>query len=351
MNKARLTSFIPKKILVCQLRQLGDVILATPSFEILKKKYPQAELHVLTEKKCVPLLEQNPYIYKIWSLDKTILSSLIKELLWYWNVAQTNFDLIVDFQQLPRCRWIVAFSRAPVKLTYAPPWYTKILYTHFIKPIDGYSAMSKASILRPLGIHWNGEQPCIYLTSEEKKSAQNFLITLGLKINHFLITIDPTHKQKTRRWPIKHYIQLMKDICNAYPSTCFLLLWGPGEYEYVQPISACKELQSYLLLPKDMLTLRTMAACIHKAQIHIGNCSAPRHIAVAVNTPSFTILGSTSSAWTFPSTDHNHIQANISCQPCNHNTCSHIKCLNNCTPQSVFMAIRPMLQRYLKDNT
>ena len=125
-----LATFSPQRILVCQLRQIGDVVLATPSIELLKRRYPDAEIHLLTEKKCAPLLEHNPHLGKVWELDKKLLSSLPQEIAWYWHVARTGYDLVVDFQQLPRCRWVVAFSGAPVRLSYTPPWYTRLLYTH-----------------------------------------------------------------------------------------------------------------------------------------------------------------------------------------------------------------------------
>ena len=51
-----------RKILVCQLRQIGDVILTTPALELLRRRFPAAEIHVLTEKKCLPVLEHNPHI-------------------------------------------------------------------------------------------------------------------------------------------------------------------------------------------------------------------------------------------------------------------------------------------------
>ena len=49
-----LATFSPKRILVCQLRQIGDVVLATPSIELFKRRYPDAEIHLLTEKKMCP---------------------------------------------------------------------------------------------------------------------------------------------------------------------------------------------------------------------------------------------------------------------------------------------------------
>ena len=88
-----------RKILVLQQRQIGDVLLATPAVELLKRRFPQAELHVFTEKKCVPMLEGNPNISRIWAVDKKELSSLYKEIAFYRAVAAQKFDLAVDFQQ------------------------------------------------------------------------------------------------------------------------------------------------------------------------------------------------------------------------------------------------------------
>ena len=59
-----LATFSPKRILVCQLRQIGDVVLATPSIELLKRRYPDAEIHLLTENKCTGMW---PAPGMIWS--------------------------------------------------------------------------------------------------------------------------------------------------------------------------------------------------------------------------------------------------------------------------------------------
>lgn len=221
-----LATFSPKRILVCQLRQIGDVVLATPSIELLKRRYPDAEIHLLTEKKCAPLLEHNPHLGKVWALDKKVLSSLPQEIAWYWHVARTGYDLVVDFQQLPRCRWVVAFSGAPVRLSYTPPWYTRLLYTHSSDMLDGYSAMSKASVLRPLGIEWNGERPRVYLTDEEHAFARTLLAQAGLQPEQRLITLDPTHRQPTRRWPLAHYAGWSACLLSATPPCASCLSGG-----------------------------------------------------------------------------------------------------------------------------
>lgn len=330
-----LKTFEPQRILVCQLRQLGDVILTTPALELLHRRFPNAELHFLTEKKCVSLLENNPHVHKVWGLDKKVLTPFPRELAWYWQVARSGYDLVVDFQQLPRCRWVVAFSHAQVRLSYTPPWYTRPLYTHWAEPADGYAAMCKASVLAPLGITWNGEKPRLYLTEAECSAASALLLSSGLLQGQKFITLDPTHRQETRRWPLGNYAELVCRLYAARPDVRFLPLWGPGEEEDIRSLTALVP-EKALLLPSRMLSLREMAACINVASLHIGNCSAPRHMAAALDTPSLVIRGSTSDAWTYPdNTLHSTVALNLPCQPCNRNTCPHCDCLVKLTPEAV----------------
>lgn len=340
-------NFSPKRILVCQQRQIGDVLLATPAIELLKKRYPSAELHVFTEEKCAPMLWHNPYINKIWSLDKKALQSLWQEVAWYWKVARTGFDLIVDFQQLPRCRWIVAFSRSKIRLTFTPPWYNRSLYTHFCSMIDGYAAMSKASILRELGIHYAGERPKLCLTEEERTNAAQILQTAGLKSGDILITVDATHRYASRRWPVKLYAETLHLLAKQRPELRFFPFWGPGEEKDVQELIRLCPDSDRILRQTRTFSLREVAGCIAMAKLHLGNCSAPRHIAVAVDTPSCVVLGSSSDGWTFPSPKHTTIAAGLDCQPCKVNTCpkaSIAPCLNAVSPQMVAERVLSILQ-------
>jgi heptosyltransferase-2/heptosyltransferase-3 len=79
-----------------------------------------------------------------------------------------------------------------------------------------------------------------------------------------------------------------------------------------------------------------MAACIEASSMLLGNCSAPRHMAVAVGTPTLTIQGATSSGWVFPAPEHGYVASDIPCRPCNKNTCDKgLACLVGLTPEMV----------------
>jgi len=324
-----------KRILVCQQRQIGDVLLATPSVSILARAYPDAQIHFLTEAKCTPVLEGNPDIARIWAMDKKSLGGLGSQFSYYRKIASHGFDLVVDFQQLPRCRWVTALSRAKIRLSFTPPWYLRPIYTHYTRMKDGYAAMSKASVLAPLGLSWNGEKPVMYLADREIQDAARLLEGLGLGENDVLVTLDPTHRRPTRQWPAEHFGRLVSLAVDRDPRIKFLFLHGPGEEQVIRDVTRAAQTPENCLVPEKMLTLREMAACIKSAALHFGTCSAPRHMAVALGTPSLVVLGSTSSAWTFPGPEHGEIALDIECRPCNKNTCSDPRCLTELTPEAV----------------
>ena len=345
-----LASLHPKRVLVCQLRQFGDVILATPAIELLKRRFPSAELHVVTEKKCAPVLYGNPSIDTIWELDKTALSPLHRELAWYWKVARQHFDLVVDFQQLPRCRWIVGFSGAPVRLSFPAPWYNRFLYTDMVPLKHGYSASHKASLLEPLGIECHDEPPKIYLSETERLEIRRHLAQIGRAPDQPIVTLGVTHKDNARRWPAEHYARLAAGLLSAEPGIAFLPLWGPGEKNTVDALLAAMspDVRAATLLVQCEPTLRRMAACIAEASLHIGNCSAPRHMAVAVGTPSCTVLGASNDTWTYPSPWHQAVRLGLPCQPCHGNNCQRrFQCLRELQPDRVLKTALPLLRKRL----
>jgi heptosyltransferase-2/heptosyltransferase-3 len=346
-----------RRILVCQLNQLGDVLLATPSLELLARAYPAAQIHLLTEKKCLPLVEGNPDLHTVWALNKKALPSLLHELAFYRRVTAVGFDLLINFQHLPRCRWVAVLSRAKIRLAPPAPWYNRWLYTACPPQRAAYVAAFKAQILAPLGISWQGERPRLFLSPAEREEGRRLLERFGLgqaagkKPILRLITVDATHRHATRQWPGKYYAALMDAAARARPDLRFLLPCGPGEEGQVRAIRAASSLPERIVIPPAVLNLRQMAACMEHAALHLGNCSAPRHMAVALNIPSLAILGSTSAYWTFPSPEHTQVRAgdfmDMPCQSCNRNTCPHsLRCLTRLTPDLVLPVLLRHLERY-----
>lgn len=342
-----LTTFDPKQILMCQQRRIGDVVMSTIAVELLAARYPGAEIDVLTEKVCAPVFAHNPHVARVHALDKKLHGGLAG-LAFARRVAKRGHDLLIDFQQLPRLKTVALLSRARVKLSFRGKWYNRLFYTHTVRPTPGYAGLSKVSILKPLGIAWNGQKPRVYLADGERAWARDWLAGHGAQPGS-VVTIDPTHRHSTRRWPMEHFAELLDLMAEARPELRFYVVFGPGEEQVARNLASACRYPDQLIAPERVHTLRELAAVIDQARLHIGNCSAPRHLAVAVDTPSLAVHGATGRSWTFPAPEHGEMVSSLDCWHCNLNACPQADergappCLTGQTPDSVLPAALEML--------
>src|SRR3954454_23768327 len=89
-----------ERILLIQLRQLGDILLTTPCMRAVKRERPKAKLTVLTHSMGRLVLDNSPdvdehFFYEdTWGLkDHWLLAKTLKE---------REFDTIIDFMGNPR---------------------------------------------------------------------------------------------------------------------------------------------------------------------------------------------------------------------------------------------------------
>jgi ADP-heptose:LPS heptosyltransferase len=78
-----------KKILIIRFSSIGDIVLTTPVIRCLKKQL-NAEVHYLTKSSFKGMLNNNPYVDKVHTIDKEISKELIAEL------KAENFDFVAD---------------------------------------------------------------------------------------------------------------------------------------------------------------------------------------------------------------------------------------------------------------
>ncbi len=349
MNHTLPHAMTPRTILVCQQRQIGDALLATPLLELLKRRWPQARMTLFTESKCVPLLEGNPHVDEFLALDKNKLRGPVAQLSWYRRAAAHGFDLVVDCQQLPRCRMLTLFcalNGTKTRLSFPSAWSKLGLYNLRAVPEPGlYAAATKASLLAPLGIAYSGEKPRIYLTREERKQAADLLHSLGVSDDMRLITVDATHRRASKRWPAVRWARVLDLLAESDPSLRFLLLRGPGEEDEIRALKSMCACTDRVLVPAPAPSLRLSAACMARAVLHLGHCSAPRHMAVALDLPSIVIPGASGPEWSYPSPEHVEFRPGLECNPCGRVDCADPQCLLRVIPEEVAAKAREMLEK------
>ena len=88
------------KILVIRFSSIGDIVLTSPVYRIIQEQLPHgAEVHLLTQKRFAFVQEANPFINKIWAVEKSGMEV-------FNELKEENFDYIIDLQNSLRSRSI-----------------------------------------------------------------------------------------------------------------------------------------------------------------------------------------------------------------------------------------------------
>lgn len=329
-------NFSPLKILIIQLRQLGDVLLTTPVIKPLKERFPDAAISFLTEKNASDILSGNPYLDEIITIKRKASTS--EQLNVIMGIRKKGFDMVLDFMSNPRTAYISFLSGAKVTVAYNTS-IRRLLYTVNVKPAGDYVVDHKLSMLRPFGVEGADNTPYIHVHQEAHDQIASFLKSKGVEDNDFLVCIDATHRRATRKWAGKEFAEVADRLKEKYNAKV-VFLWGPGEREEVEGImSMCRHRH----IIDTGTGIKGLAALLKRANLLVGNCSFPRHVAASQGTPTLIIHGATGVEWKHPAPIHRIVRKGLSCQPCNRNTCSDLSCLTTLTTDEVMNTLQDFL--------
>jgi heptosyltransferase-2/heptosyltransferase-3 len=241
-------------------------------------------------------------------------------------------------------------SGAPTKVI----WQTssrRIFYNTLVARLGQYPTCIKANLLRPFITDFNIDdrtppKPEIQVSGVEENRIDQLFRDYHLSADDFIVTLAPTHRRVVRRWPLVNFMDAAHYLIEKYHAKV-ILTWGPGEEGYLAPILESQKEKSPHLITDVFLNLLELTALMRRAKLHIGNDSAPCHIAVSQNLPTFTIYGATTSGWSYPSPRHGWVRKELDCQPCKKNVCrvdDSIPCLSTLT----LADIQPKLDAFIE---
>ena len=90
-----------QKILIIRFSAIGDIVLTSPVVRCVKLQ-TDSEVHYLTKKKYISILESNPYIDKIISFENNLKNLLL-------SLRKEKYNYVIDLQNNIRSFWIKFF--------------------------------------------------------------------------------------------------------------------------------------------------------------------------------------------------------------------------------------------------
>lgn len=278
------------KVLIVQLRRIGDILLTTPVIAHLKKSYPGTSVHFLTEPMGRQVLETNPNVDRVWVYDRKRPWEMIQ------HVRAEHYDAVLDFMNNPRTAVLTLLSGARWRVGWRHG-FRRVFYNMTV-PVPKepeYVPVRKLRMLRAwmdaAGLK-SGEphtiRPELVLAPNDEAIAQKWMRSENVKDGEFVV-LAPAHRHPIRSWRKDGFHNVGIKIAGKYQKRVYLA-WGPGEESWMTDVRRGAE-NVIGLLP--MTTMREMAAIFKHAALVVTNDSGAMHTAVAVGTPTVTIYGPT----------------------------------------------------------
>jgi heptosyltransferase-3 len=270
------------KVLVIQVRQLGDVLLSTPICRALKENLPKVEVHFLTSRIGKEIVSGNPWIDKVIVLEEGFIS----ELKTIFSVLKNKYDAVIDAQRTGRSRRITFLSFSPVRIAFKKK-SREFGYNKLIKWEDrGYTAWERLKLLEGLGLN---------IKDFEKYLPEfyNFEPIKSVKLDKNYVVIVPTARKREKMWEQENFVKLISFFLKETNLTP-VVLYGPGEEKLVEAYRRISD----VIVPAKPLSIGEAASVIKGALLFVGLNSFASHLSVAVGTKT-VVIDKKKSGW-FP---------------------------------------------------
>ncbi len=295
------------KILIIQIRQMGDVLLSTPLAEAIKEIKPNYEVHFLTDNSSYDILSLNPFIDKII----TISAGVLNEIKIIKIIRKEKYDAVIDIQRTGRSKRITLLSLARLRVAFEKTgdnfYYNRVIrsYTH------GYTVFERMDLLKAIDIiPKNKYMPKLFFSPLDLEHVKEYLNEK--KVKNFFV-VSPTARKKEKMWMPDEFGKLAEKV-RIKTGLEPVIVYGTDS-ERAIAVKCAKYIKKGHLINKPF-NIKEFTALVNMSSFFIGNDSFPAHVSVSQNIKTVIICGPT-SGWFLENDRTMLIYKGLKCQPCN----------------------------------
>lgn len=337
-----------KKILMIKLGAAGDLILAVPSFRMIRERHPEAEIHLLVDKKLALLVSGCPYLNRIVPVDRAKLSRLPFLLKLAKKIRYESYDISVDLQNSKWTHLLSFLGGVTERFGFARGLLGFLLNRpdHTIQKKDA-PVRHQYRILSRLGVKEMDETLELWpdAASEERISRllgtdENFprKFSVGL-------VVGSSVNWPTKRWPAEYFNSLTNKILEQTDSRVILI--GAGSDLLLAEAIQVPDNSRFLNMA-GKTDLQGLAALMKHVDILVSGDTAPLHVGAAMQSKIIALFGPTDSGRHMPpARGAIVIQKHLACQPCYSGQCKNaeaLACLKHITVDEVLDAVKKHLR-------
>jgi ADP-heptose:LPS heptosyltransferase len=287
------------KILVISFAGNGDTLFATPLIHELRASFPQACIEALVRwPGAKGLLEGNPHLNAVCQKN-LIAEGKIGGLRFLWQLRRRHYDVSINTYPQSRIayRFVARFINARVRISHQYDNVSvldRVLVNRVLpQDYERHSIENNLACLACLGV-----KPAlpehdyeIYLSPAELAWAEQFIAAERLSGRRLLglhVGSGGTKNLLLRRWPIDHYLELLRRLKSAWPELTVLLFGGPQEQTDHARLLAAGGGEGLRHPPTR--DLRQAAALLRHCHAFLSVDTVLMHVAAAVKVPGQIVI-------------------------------------------------------------
>ena len=277
------------KILLLQLKRIGDLILTTPAIAALREHFAEAHVTMVVSSECADLVPA------ISGVDRILMARRnLSDLAAFLAVAGKKFEYCVDFTRNDRSAFLAFLSKARKRIVSNrvrdQSKSRALLYTDFVnvRMRDLHTIDYNLSLLEPLGIRDVSSSLHLGLSQSAHEKAD--ALRRSWNISKSYTVLHPGSARQEKLWDTGRWAQVIERF-GRDKGLDLILTSGASKHEQAHVAAIKNETKIIDLSGKtDLLTL---AALIAGARLLVTVDSAPMHLAAATHTPQVILFGPT----------------------------------------------------------
>jgi heptosyltransferase-2 len=284
------------RVLFVRYERIGDMIMATSIIRAIAQASPSGTIDVLATPATAPVLENNPHVGKVLTLDRKSWRSYLGLMR---KLRSERYDVMVDgrinnppiFTSTPllmlaggtRYRVGSGGGRNAMIYNVCVPEYDRSM--HYI---DGSKALAVPFGVDPARMDW---QPEMFLTdterafAEEKWAIATPNVSSGAAASQRRLLVNLSASEPKRRWPDGKFITTLQAARAQSPARPIIVIGLPSEWNSVREVA-----EAVGALPVPTPRLRDAFALVGTADLIFTPDTSISHAASAFRKPALVLL-------------------------------------------------------------
>ena len=323
-----------KRIAILNLTRFGDLIQTTPVLLGLRKRHPEAELHLIVKTRFREVAELLPGVDRIHDIDGDALARLMMDRDASFldafrkvrdiadGLARVRFDMVLNFTHSRTSGVLLSLLDAERTIGFdldrhgfrrvENPWLQHMSSLVRARRVTRYNLVD--IYLGAAGLTGCGEPLRITIPESARQFAKE-----RLRPDVPLVAVQLGASSDTKAWAVRRYARTLNELLRLLPGVRVVLVGVPAERALARELcSACPSVPFVELIGETSVS--ELAAVIERCDVLLTGDTGTMHLAGAVGTTTCAIFVGLGNPWETAVYAEGHwaLMSRLGCAPCHH---------------------------------